>query len=207
MRGEQRSPGDRQGPGRVGEVERHDEPALEPRPVPDGALASIGTHDTPTFAGWWWGRDVEIRRELDQQSPEEAEAELEGRGVMRDKLARGLEAEAPSGRKGSGAGDIRDPASSGEKPSGEEPLPGEEGGVGRALAVQEALLRRLGRSSAGLVLATMEDFWLEPEPQNVPGTTGRTNWRRRSARPLEALGRDPAQRLMHALNHAREGIE
>jgi 4-alpha-glucanotransferase len=150
---------------------------LAPGKVPGGALASIGTHDTPTFAGWWWGEDVRIRRELGQLTEEAAEAELRGRGVMREKLVRGL-----------GLG-------SEASPDGER----------EALRVQEALLRRLGDSNAGLVLATLEDLWLEREPQNVPGTTGERNWRRRSSRPLEAMAEGAVAELLRALNETREG--
>jgi 4-alpha-glucanotransferase len=173
------------------DIEREGEPALVPRGVPDGALASINTHDTPTFAGWWWGRDIEIRRDLGQHDADDAEAQLWGRGIMREKLARGL------GEAGGGPGGG----------TGEGPDPEAHAGADTASWVQEALLRRMGRSGAGLVLATMEDFWLEREPQNVPGTMGDWNWRRRSARPLEALAEAPAARLMRALDEAREGNE
>lgn len=61
----------------------------------------------------------------------------------------------------------------------------------------------MGRSRAGLVLATMEDLWLEPEPQNVPGTTGDRNWRRRSVMPLESLDTGPAATLLERLDEAR----
>jgi 4-alpha-glucanotransferase len=49
-----------------------------------GALASIGTHDTPTFAGWWWGEDIRIRRELGHLSEEEADGR---RGARAGELA------------------------------------------------------------------------------------------------------------------------
>lgn len=157
--------------------EASDPGALRPKPVREGALASIGTHDTPTFAGWWWGEDVRIRRDLGQITEAEAERELAGRGVMREKLLRGL--------------GIEHRASSTEH--------------GEALAVQEALLRGMGRSGAGLVLATLEDLWLEREPQNVPGTTGERNWRRRARRSLDALSDTGIQGLLRALNESREG--
>lgn len=104
---------------------------------------------------------------------------------MRKKLAKGLGVPSPGGGAGS------DPDGDGDPKT--------------AYRVEEELLRRLGRSGAGLVLATMEDLWLEREPQNVPGTTGDWNWRRRSSQPLEALEEAPAARLLHALDEAREG--
>jgi 4-alpha-glucanotransferase len=161
--------------------------SLEPRPVRPGTLAAIGTHDTPTFAGWWWGRDVEIRHELEQLSDDEAATELAGRGEMRRKLASGLGVDSPTGATGraSGGKDGEDRARAGE--------------------VHGVLLRRLGGSEAGLVLATMEDLWLETEPQNVPGTLREQNWRRQSSLPLEALARPAVAAQLDELNQSREG--
>jgi 4-alpha-glucanotransferase len=55
--------------------------------------------------------------------------------------------------------------------------------------VQRALLVHLGGSDAEVVLASLEDLWLEVEAQNVPGTTSdeRPNFRRRAARSLDDL--------------------
>jgi 4-alpha-glucanotransferase len=157
--------------------------ALEPRRVPKGALASIGTHDTPTFAGWWAGRDVEIRRELGQMEAGDAEVEKAGRGEMRRKLVRGLELAEGS----SAAPDLADERA--------------------ARRVHAELLRGLGASDAGLVLATMEDLWLEPEPQNVPGSMREENWRRPFRRPMEALAEPEVAGQLEALNEAREGTD
>jgi 4-alpha-glucanotransferase len=167
---------------------------LVPRPVPAGTLAAIGTHDTPTFAGWWSGRDVEIRRELGQITDDEATRELAGRGEMRRKLASGL-----------GVRVAEDEARAGARPRG-----GVEAGTGagagaEAGAVHRELIGRLARSDAGLVLATMEDLWLEKEPQNVPGTLREENWRRQSSRPVDALGQPGIAAQLEELNQGREG--
>ena len=77
--------------------------------------------------------------------------------------------------------------------------------VGLGVAVQAGLYRVLGRSKAGLVLASLEDAWMETEPQNVPGTPAALNWWRRARRPLEAVTEGVAARLLTALNDAREG--
>jgi 4-alpha-glucanotransferase len=55
--------------------------------------------------------------------------------------------------------------------------------------VHEAVLEFLGRSRAEVVLATLDDLWLETEPQNTPGTTGdeRPNFRRRARKSLDEL--------------------
>jgi 4-alpha-glucanotransferase len=156
--------------------------ALVPKPVPAGTLASIGTHDTPTFAGWWTGRDAEIRAELGQTGEEEAAGEVAGRGEMRRKLVAGLGLES----------------------QGEEPATADHARAA-AGAVHRELLRHLGRSGAGLVLATMEDLWLETEPQNVPGTLRAGNWSRPARRPIEALGQPDVVEQLDVLNTSREG--
>jgi 4-alpha-glucanotransferase len=51
----------------------------------------------------------------------------------------------------------------------------------------EACLAALGSSSAGVVIAALEDLWGETAPQNVPGTEGGANWRRRAGHPLERI--------------------
>ncbi|HUG40699.1 MAG TPA: 4-alpha-glucanotransferase [Longimicrobiales bacterium] len=166
--------------------------ALGPRPVPAGAVASVGTHDTPTFAGWWMGRDAEIRRDAGVLSEEEAAREVAGRGRMRAELVRGM-VQGP--RTGGTPGQPNAEGSEGEGP---DPA---------ATAVLSALHAHMAASPAGLVLATLEDLWLEPEPQNVPGTTGDRNWRRRSARPLSALDEGAPAVLLSEMDQARREAE
>jgi 4-alpha-glucanotransferase len=173
--------------------------ALVPRRVPTGALASIGTHDTPTFAGWWTGRDAEIRNDLGEATEEEAAAERAGRAEMRRKLIAGLRRDTALAAAKRTAGD--EPP--GDEAARDEPAGDEPAGV--AAVVHQELLRRLGRSDAGLVLATMEDLWLEPEPQNVPGTLRAENWRRPASRPIDALAQPTVAAQLDALNESREG--
>jgi 4-alpha-glucanotransferase len=47
----------------------------------------------------------------------------------------------------------------------------------------------LSESTARRVIVSIEDLWLEEEPQNVPGTNGEqhANWRKRAAHSLEDL--------------------
>ena len=46
---------------------------------------------------------------------------------------------------------------------------------------------------AARVLVNLEDLWLEPGPQNVPGTgPERSNWRRRATHRLETFTAMPA---------------
>jgi 4-alpha-glucanotransferase len=55
-------------------------------------------------------------------------------------------------------------------------------------AVLEACLAFLAASRAPVVIATLEDLWLETRPQNVPGTGAeRPNWRGRMRHTVEEL--------------------
>jgi len=46
----------------------------DPKLWPVNGLACIATHDMPTFAGWWRGHDIDVRRDLGLLSESEAEA-------------------------------------------------------------------------------------------------------------------------------------
>jgi 4-alpha-glucanotransferase len=131
--------------------------------VPSGALASINTHDMPPWKAFWDGLDIEDRIDLGLLDDEQAREERKVRHRLRKALVAFL-------RKGSTEGPREADAAS----------------------VLRACLRRLGRSAAGSLLVTLEDLWLETEPQNTPGTsTERINWRRRIRHSLEALRRLP----------------
>lgn len=129
-------------------------------PVPERALATLGTHDTATFAGFWRGRDLELRRELELLSEPEAEHLDADREILRHALVAYLR-------------------SRGRLPRIEEPEPEQ---VGRAV------LEELAVSPASWLLVNLEDLWGEEEPQNVPGTgPERPNWRRRARKSLAEL--------------------
>jgi 4-alpha-glucanotransferase len=50
----------------------------------------------------------------------------------------------------------------------------------------------LSASPAEVVLVNLEDLWLEPRPQNVPGTyRERPNWRRKARFSVEEITGDP----------------
>lgn len=150
-----------------------DQPSAGPEPtampaifqsIAPGAVASMNTHDTPTFAAFWTGRDIADRLELGQITPEQAEAEEQGRAHFRERIEQRLR----DGRMNI------DPT----KPQ----------------SVHKALLTMLAASDASLVLITLEDLWGELQPQNVPGTAGDTNWTRKAARSLDEIISDPHMR-------------
>lgn len=135
-----------------------------------GDLSCLNTHDMPTFAGWWTGRDLEIQEVLGWtvgHALQTAQAE-------RDRMVQALAPLASTGPLASRA----DPES---------------------VKVAAALYETLARSEAGTVLVNLEDLWDEREPHNVPGTwRERPNWLRRADRDLQAITSDPAIAAMTA---------
>ena len=55
-------------------TERDAEGFADPKLWPVNGLACIATHDMPTFAGWWRGHDLDVRRDLGLLSESEVEA-------------------------------------------------------------------------------------------------------------------------------------
>ena len=133
--------------------------------VPRRAFACVNTHDTPTFAGFLAGRDIDGRVErgvLDVgRAGQEHRRRREEVAALRHALGRGSH------------GGLHEEAAD--------------------LDLLCACVERLARSQAGMVIVNLEDLWLEPHPQNVPGTGPREypNWRRKAGHSLETLTKLP----------------
>lgn len=67
----------------------------------------------------------------------------------------------------------------------------------------EASLDLLARSEAHTALINVEDLWLETRRQNLPGTQGGTNWRRKARHSLEELG--DFEGPLHRVDDTRRG--
>lgn len=121
------------------------------REPPARSVASLNTHDMPTFQAFWQGKDVEDLQDLGFFTPDQAREERERRGAIR----RTMEEALPEEERGRGA-------------------------VTQGAILRERL-DHLAASPARMVLVNLEDLWGETEPQNVPGThTERPNWRRKA---------------------------
>ena len=62
---------------------------------PEGAIASINTHDLPTFASYWLGTDIAERVEMGLLTEEESQQEQAARKIMRESV---LEAIGPENK-------------------------------------------------------------------------------------------------------------
>ncbi len=149
-----------------------------PIPVPDRfQVATLDTHDTPTFAAWWQGLDVDLRQRLGFLDEAEAEADRNRRATDRRAVELAL------------------------REAGLLPGDADEG------AARDGVLRLLGRSDAASVLVALDDLVLETDPQNVPGTgQDRPNWVRMLPCTLAELTDDPAiQATLAGLQDERLG--
>ncbi len=136
------------------------------RQVSGRALVTANTHDLPSLAAFWSGRDLELRRELGVITDDASLARArERRETERRALLRRLEAEGAV-------------------------LGAEPDAPGLCAAVYSFLCR----TRAPLVGVALDDLAGESEPVNVPGVGPERfpSWTRRLGRGLEALAGDPA---------------
>jgi 4-alpha-glucanotransferase len=155
---------------------------LQPRRWRAESAAMTTTHDLPTVAGWWSGRDLAWKEELDlYPSAEAREQAREERAAERRKLWSALR------RAGAAAGAA--PAADPE------------------VAPVDPALAFVARTPCRLALAPIEDLLAAVEQPNLPGTVDEhPNWRRRLPEGAR-LGADPAmkERLARfASDRARE---
>ncbi|MDR9438497.1 MAG: 4-alpha-glucanotransferase, partial [Halomonas sp.] len=148
------------------------------------AMATTSTHDLPTVAGWWAGRDIDWRSRLGLLGVmQSAAAEREARRRARAGLASvlGLLGSHPT-TAALEAADIS------------------------ASQVLDACARHLGRTPAPLVLLPVEDALGLEEQANLPGTFDEhPNWRRRWMADADLLlTSDKVGQRLEELQSARE---
>jgi len=143
------------------------------------ALVAPTTHDLPTLAGWWKGRDIAWRAELGLYADDAArEGQFVERAQDRARLLLALQ-------------------HAGLLPAGVEVDP---------LGVPEltpelvrAVFALLATTPARALVAPLDDVIGMIEQTNLPGTTDQhPNWQRKLARPVEALRADEHFRLLAA---------
>jgi 4-alpha-glucanotransferase len=118
--------------------------------APAGAIASLNTHDTATFAGWWTGADISDKVDLGLADELEATRERAERATTKEAVL----ALSPELGAGSPLADVE-----------------------RALI---GVTAELAAGPAEVILVALDDLATEPVPHNVPGTTTeRPNWQRR----------------------------
>lgn len=149
-------------------------------PPPRKCVASINTHDMPTFAAHVLGLDVASRVDMGILGRDESSAETERRARLMQELRTFL-----AGRRLLKVGDQT------------------VEGLLRACALF------LAESESEIVLLTLEDLWGEKQPQNVPGTSGTVkNWSRKMRLNLEeVISSTRLAGFLGELNQARRGLK
>jgi 4-alpha-glucanotransferase len=123
------------------------------------SVAMTSTHDLPTIAGWWRGKDIETRAALGvADSGTEGDERERDRALLWQAFRRSKVA------------------------TGEKPTPGE------TPTVVEAALRFAAKASSELTLLPLEDVLGLEEQPNLPGTIEQhPNWRRRYPASADTL--------------------
>ena len=151
------------------------EPMSEP---PAEVVASVNTHDMPTFNAFWQAKDADDRREQGLLHDKGAAEEHEKRAAIRSSVAKLLKARGL--------------------------LPTQDGDT---KGVLEALLQFLSGSRAEIVLVNLEDLWLEREPQNVPGVPDRS-WKQKLRFTLEEMrGNEAVVGVLRGVNEKRREVD
>ena len=121
------------------------------------AAAMTSTHDLPTVAGWWSGRDIDWHERLGRSS--DLKAARETRARERDHLWQAFTASG---------------AAHGEAPPADSPA-----------TVVDAACLHVGSAACELVMLPIEDAIGLVEQPNLPGTVHEhPNWRRRLPMPV-----------------------
>lgn len=152
------------------------------------SIAMTTTHDLPTAAGWWLGRDIEVRGELGLvDSDDDLRRQHAEREADRDAIWQRLH--RPNGDEGGGH---------------DQPVPPRPGN-GSTDQFLEAAIGHVGRTPAALAVVPLEDVLGLTDTPNVPGTSDEhPNWRRRLPADLDTLlDSRPARTHLAALERAR----
>ena len=143
-----------------------------PEEIEPQALLAVTTHDLPTLAGYWQGRDLELREQLQLfPSAELREQQVIGRAEDCARLLMALEREALL------------PAGMSVQPMATPEMTPE---------LAEAVHRYLARTPARVMMVQLEDILGQLEQINLPGTVEQyPNWRRKLSLDLELWPEDP----------------
>jgi (1->4)-alpha-D-glucan 1-alpha-D-glucosylmutase len=167
---------------------QHDGHFMPPAWYPEQALVAVTTHDLPTLKGYWAGRDIEVRTELDLFPNEEVRLkQINGRIEDKCRL-------------------LADLAREGLLPEGVSTDPDEVPELTPPLI--QAILRYIARTPSRLALIQAEDMMGVLKQANLPGTMDEhPNWRRKLPLELEAWSDDPGCLAAAAVMTSERGLD
>ena len=159
-----------------------------PAQMPRDALLVATTHDLPTLAGWWQGRDIDLRAQLGMVDERATRAARQARLCEREQLLQALQREQLL-------------------PPEVDPQAAVHVPMTQALA--GAVHRYLARCRSQIVLVQIEDALLQLDQVNLPGTTdAHPNWRRKLSMDIEQWPGDRSvAELARAMTHERGAPE
>ncbi|MGK2913461.1 MAG: 4-alpha-glucanotransferase [Porticoccaceae bacterium] len=153
---------------------------IDPQRWSARVMATTSTHDLPTVAGWWQGRDLDWRGKLGQLiSADDTRLEYRERAEDRNALWAAFRHTGVVGQK--------------NPPTASAPA-------------VDAAIAFVARTPAPLAMLPIEDILGLPEQPNVPGTTSEhPNWRRRLPGTAASLLESPwAAARLSKVRHERE---
>lgn len=162
--------------------ERDGQRFLAPSQWRQASVAMSSTHDLPTLAGWWEGRDLALRAALRAPDPAARAADQAEREDARRALWQAL-AEAGHAQ--------------GEPPATDDPQ--------QRNRFVDAALAHTASAAPALALLPLEDVLATPDAPNLPGTVDEhPNWRRRHPSPTSAeLAHAPVATRLAGIHAAR----
>ena len=127
------------------------------------------THDMPTIAGEWLGRDIALRTEIGIYADDKvAQREIDGREREREALVAALADQNLS------------------------PTPAPADDPEALTALTEAVVRYAARTLSRLLVVNLGDLLVEDTQINLPGTVDEhPNWRRRMRETVSTLAGHP----------------
>jgi 4-alpha-glucanotransferase len=138
---------------------------------PKLALATVNTHDLPTLAGFWSGRDIEIRSQIGQLDDDRRKQFELDRKNHKAKIIERL------------VNDGVLPAETAHE-AWIKPFPTED--------LHASVMKFVLYTPSKLAVVSQEDLFLDLRQQNVPGTTSeRPNWVTKMRYTVEELRSDP----------------
>lgn len=154
---------------------------VEPSRWSTQVLATTTTHDLPTIAGWWRGRDIDCMNAIGML-PEHSNAEQ-------------MHAERNSDRHAMWNAFNYAGVATGEIPPPDAPA-----------AVVDAAIQFVAKTPAPLAMIPLEDLLGIDEQPNLPGTIDQhPNWRRRLPAPIDELFENASVKSRMDLLNAERG--
>ncbi|MFH1327568.1 MAG: 4-alpha-glucanotransferase [Candidatus Bathyarchaeota archaeon] len=159
----------------VTQYELADNPNQALRAPPSASVASVNTHDMFPFAAFIKFLDIKERLRLGILTKQGAQRERRYRQYLNEALIVFLQ----------NKGWLKNPATIKE--------------------ILASCLRYISASRAKIILATLEDLWLETKPQNVPGVEKPSNWCRKAYFSFEEFSKKPeVLNILKEINNLRK---